>query len=180
MPVALIMAVALATMMLIAAVSDLRTRTVSNRLNLAIAALAVPYWFAVGLTPWPDMAWQVLLALLAFALFLAMYATGGMGAGDVKMIAAVALWCPWHLALMTGVLMSIAGGVVTVGALVWHRARRPRTAGAPAPIADETAESGDAAPVDGVEVPYAVAIAAAGLWMLHQQYLNHFQFNHIA
>ena len=179
MPVALILAVALATMMLVAAVSDLRTRTVSNRLNLAIAALAVPFWFAVGLSPWPDMGWQVLLALLAFALFLAMYATGGMGAGDVKMIAAVALWCPWHLALMTGVLMSIAGGVVSLGALVWHRIRRRKLAGATIPDAIDTGDVPDT-PVDAVEVPYAVAIAAAGLWMLHQQYLNHFQFNHIA
>ena len=28
---------------------------------------------------------------------------------------------------------------------------------------------------DPVEVPYGVAIAAAGLWALHQHYLNQFQ-----
>ena len=46
----------LAILLLYAAVVDVRTFTISNRLNLAIALLAPVYWLSVGLPLWPDAA----------------------------------------------------------------------------------------------------------------------------
>lgn len=156
---AMLLAAALAGMMIAAAISDVRSRTIANKLNLAIALLAVPYWFAVGLTPWPGMAMQLGFAVATFALFVGLYMIGGMGGGDVKMIGAVALWAPPMMLLSMLMVMAIGGGLLSLVMLIEQKWRR----GAEPP-----------------EVPYGVAIAAAGLWMLHQQYLNQFTFNPFA
>jgi prepilin peptidase CpaA len=150
------LAALLAAMMLAAAISDIRSRSISNGLNLAMALLAIPYWFAIGLSPWPDMAIQFGFAFLVFAVFVGLFMVGGMGGGDVKMIGAVALWVPPSLLLPMLMVMAIGGGVLSAGMLIhkyWTKTTEPP------------------------EVPYGVAIAAAGLWMLHQQYLNQFTFN---
>lgn len=154
----LILASVLALMMLAAAVSDLRTRTIANGLNAAMALLAIPYWFASGLAPWPDMAIQFGLAALVFAAFVGLFMVGGMGGGDVKMIGALALWVPPSLMLPMLTVMAIGGGLLS-GAMLVEKIARKRA--------------------EPPEVPYGVAIAAAGLWVLHQQYLNQFTFNAI-
>lgn len=144
----------LALLMIAAAVSDLRSRTISNGLNGAIALLAIPFWFANGLTFWPDMALQFGGAFAVFLLFIGLFAIGAMGGGDVKMIGAVMLWIPLPLFMPTLTVMAVAGGILSAVMLI-HIKMRPSE--------------------KPVEVPYGVAIAAAGLWALHQQYLNQFQ-----
>ena len=49
-----------------AAVIDVRTFTISNRLNLAVALLAPLFWWSVGLPLWPDAAIQVAVAAGVF------------------------------------------------------------------------------------------------------------------
>jgi prepilin peptidase CpaA len=154
--IAMVLAAALALMMIAAAVSDLRSRTISNELNAAMAVLAIPYWFASGLSPWPDMAIQFGVALLVFAVFVGLFMVGGMGGGDVKMIGALALWVPPADMLPMLTVMAIGGGLLSAAMLI-DKYRRKAT--------------------EPPEVPYGVAIAAAGLWVLHQHYLNQFPFN---
>jgi prepilin peptidase CpaA len=144
----------LGLMMIAAAISDLRSRTISNELNAAIALLAIPFWIATGLTLWPDVPVQFGAAFGVFLIFAGLFAIGGMGGGDVKMIGAVMLWIPVPLFLPMLTVMAIAGGILSAVMLI-HMKLRP---------SDKP-----------VEVPYGVAIAAAGLWALHQQYLNQFQ-----
>ena len=143
----------LAILLVVAAVIDTRTFTISNGLNAAIALLAPVYWFAAGLDPWPGMAIQVAVAAGVFALFAIAFFVGMMGGGDVKLAAALALWFPPAATLKFLVLMSIAGGVLTVVVLVVHRLRRRE--GRP-------------------EIPYGVAIAFGGLAILTQRFLNQF------
>lgn len=144
----------LAILMVVAAISDLRSRTISNRLNSAIALFAIPFWLASGLAPWPDIPIQFGAALAVFLVFVGMFAVGAMGGGDVKMIGAVMLWIPLPLFMPTLTVMAVAGGILSAVMLVRIKMR----------------------PSDKpVEVPYGVAIAAAGLWALHQQYFNQFQ-----
>jgi prepilin peptidase CpaA len=143
----------LAVLLLVAAVIDTRTFTISNGLNAAIALLAPVYWLAAGLEPWPGMAIQLAVAAGVFALFAITFFIGMMGGGDVKFAAALALWFPPAATLKFLVLMSIAGGVVTVLVLVVHRLRRRE--GTP-------------------EIPYGVAIAFGGLAILAQRFLNQF------
>ena len=145
--------VALAGILVIAAVVDVRTFTISNRLNLTVALLAPVYWVSVALSPWPGIAIQIAAAAMVFALLAGGFFAGMMGGGDVKLAAAIALWFPPFATIKFLVLMSIAGGFVTVIFLVWHHAKRRE--GRP-------------------EIPYGVAIAFGGLAILTQRFLNQF------
>ena len=59
----------LAAALLWIAVVDIRTYTISDRLNLGIALLAPVYWWAAGVPLWPDAAMQVGVAILVFLFF---------------------------------------------------------------------------------------------------------------
>lgn len=140
---------ALAIALLAAAVSDLRSRLIHNRLTFGIAAAAPAFWWASGLAPWPGMAAQLALGVAAFAIFAGLFALRMMGGGDVKLLTALALWLPWQPFLELLVIMALLGGVLTIVFAVAHRiARRPGR----------------------VEIPYGVAIAGSGLWVLASTY----------
>ena len=132
---------------------DLKTRTIPNWLNLAIALGAVAFWIAVGLPVWPEVALRLAVAFVTFWVFAAAFAMGAMGGGDVKLIAALALWLPWQAVLVLLFLMSIAGGVLTLGYLIRHRLAKRE---------------------DKLEIPYGVAIAFGGLWLISERFLNQF------
>ena len=148
-----ILLIGLAATLVVAAVIDVRTFTISNRLTLAVALSAPLYWLSVSLNPWPDMAAQVGAAVIVFALLAGAFYAGMMGGGDVKLAAALALWFSPAVTVKFLVLMSIGGGVLTLGIVVWHRAKRRE--GRP-------------------EIPYGVAIAFGGLAILTQRFLNQF------
>lgn len=141
---------ALAIALLVAAFTDIRRRQIDNWLNAAIAAGAPLFWWASGLSLWPGVAWQLGIAVVTFAVLAVLFALRAMGGGDVKLLTALALWIEpvWFLRLL--VIMALIGGVLTVALGAWHVARRQR---------------------DRLAIPYGVAIAAAGLWILALQYL---------
>jgi prepilin peptidase CpaA len=143
----------LALLLLVAAVWDLRTRTIPNSLNAAVALLAIPFWWATGIDWWPDAAIQVALAAAVFGLFAVAFALGAMGGGDVKMVAALALWLPPGAVLMMLVIMSLAGGLLTLVMLIRHRVAKSQ---------------------HQLEIPYGVAIAFAGMWLISERFLNQF------
>jgi prepilin peptidase CpaA len=143
----------LAVLLLIAAAGDLRTREIPNWLNGAIALLAIPFLWSVGLSPWPDMAIQLGVALGVFLLFALLFQLGMMGGGDVKMVAALALWLPAGAVLNLLIIMSIAGGVLTLAMLARKRLSKSEAL---------------------LEVPYGVAIAFGGMWVIAEPFLNHF------
>jgi prepilin peptidase CpaA len=144
---------ALAVMLLWAAVVDIRTRTIANGLNLAIALMAPLFWWAAGVDLWPDAAIRVGVAAAVFLLLALAFYAGAMGGGDVKLAAALALWFSPASTLKLLVLMSLAGGLLTLIVMIEHKYKKNE--GRP-------------------EVPYGVAIAFGGLWLLAQRFLNHF------
>ena len=143
----------LAAMLLWAAVVDIRTRTIANGLNLAIALMAPLFWYATGVDLWPDAAIRVAVAVAVFLLLALAFYVGAMGGGDVKLAGALALWFAPGDTLLLIVLMSLAGGVLTLIVMIEHKYKK--TEGRP-------------------EVPYGVAIAFGGMWLLAQRFLNHF------
>ena len=143
----------LAAMLVWIAVVDVRTYTISDRINVAIALLAPVYWLSAGVPLWPDAAIRVGVGVLVFMLFAGMFYLNVMGGGDVKLAGALALWFTPYETLTLIVVMSIAGGLLTLVVLAGHRLRRKE--GRP-------------------EVPYGVAIAVGGMWLLAQRFLNHF------
>lgn len=149
-----ILLLSLLTVLLIAAaVTDIRSRIISNRLNIAIAVLAPLYWLASGIPAWPDMALQIALGIAIFGAFAALFALGLMGGGDVKLLAAVALWFPWQAIGLLILIMAMIGGIITVVTVVHHRVSR--RLGQP-------------------EVPYGVAISLAAMWLVGQRFVYHF------
>jgi len=143
----------LAMILVVAAVIDVRTFTISNRLNLAVALLAPLYWWSIALPLWPGVALHIAFALGVFLLLSVAFYLGMMGGGDVKLAAALALWCSPIGTLRFLVFMSIAGGVLTILVMVLHRLRKKE--GRP-------------------EIPYGVAIAIGALAILAQRFLNQF------
>ena len=143
----------LAALLVIAAVIDVRTFTISNRLNATVALLAPLYWLSIDLAPWPGVAVQLAAGVGVFTLLAAAFYAGMMGGGDVKLAAALALWFSPVSTIKLLVLMSLAGGVLTLGLLAWHRVKNRE--GRP-------------------EIPYGVAIAFGGLAILTQRFLNQF------
>jgi prepilin peptidase CpaA len=148
-----ILLVALAALLLVAAAIDVRTFTISNRLNLTVALLAPVYWLSIALPIWPGVGIQLAAGAGVFALLAAAFYAGMMGGGDVKLAAALALWFSPASTLKFLVLMSLAGGVLTLAVIALHRMQRRE--GRP-------------------EIPYGVAIAFGGLVILTQRFLNQF------
>jgi len=144
---------ALAATLVVAAVIDARTFTISNRLNAAVAAGAPLYWMSIALNPWPGMAIQLAAGAIVFVLLAGAFYAGMMGGGDVKLASALALWFSPAGTIKFLVLMSVAGGVLTLGILGWHHLQRRN--GRP-------------------EIPYGIAIAFGALTILTQRFLNQF------
>lgn len=92
---------------LIGGVHDLLTRKIPNWLTFPamLLGLVAQFWF-VG---WGGMLSGVLGVLVGFALFFPIYASGYMGAGDVKLQMAVGAWMGWWLCL------HVAFGAVMLG-----------------------------------------------------------------
>ena len=140
---------ALAIALLIAGFTDLRTRQIGNWLTGAIALGAPLFWWASGLALWPGVAVQVGVALAAFAVLAGLFALRAMGGGDVKLLTALALWIEpaWFLNLVF--VMALLGGVLTIVFAAWHMIRGNK---------------------ERLAIPYGVAIASAGLWVLSTHY----------
>ena len=141
---------ALAIALLVAAFTDLRSRQIGNWLNGGIALAAPLFWWACDLSLWPEVAMQIGVALGTFAILAVLFALRAMGGGDVKLLTALALWIEPLLFVNLLVMMALLGGVLTIGFAAWHLMRRQR---------------------ERLAIPYGVAIAMAGLWVIGTGYL---------
>lgn len=144
---------ALILLLVAAAVGDVRRLTIPNGLCASVAVLALPYWAASGSAFWPGFAWQLGFALIMFAVLAALFAAGVMGGGDVKLLAALALWLPVRAYVEMMMLVAVAGGVLTLALLIRHRLRKRE--GRP-------------------EIPYGVAIAVGAAVMLAEPLVKQF------
>ncbi|WP_086617028.1 A24 family peptidase [Erythrobacter tepidarius] len=142
--------IALAIALVFAAFTDIRRRQIDNWLNGAIALGAPLFWWSSGLALWPDVAMQLGVALAAFVLLAGLFALRMMGGGDVKLLSVLALWVRPEAFAQLLVIMALAGGVLTIVMGLWHVMRRQR---------------------DKLAIPYGVAIAFGGLWVLAANYL---------
>jgi prepilin peptidase CpaA len=95
-----------------ASVCDLKSRRIPNVLTFGAAAAGLGYAGAMG------GAGGLVVALaggvIGLALWLPIYALGGMGAGDVKLIAAIGVWIGPAGALHAALYAAIAGGALAL------------------------------------------------------------------
>jgi prepilin peptidase CpaA len=165
-------AVAVVSVVLAAAVYDLRTRRLPNALTFGAAGVALAVHGAVG--GWSELAHAVLGWGVGLAFFLPLYALGGMGAGDVKLLGAIGAWLGPMGAVWTGLYGAIAGGVMALVVAIGRGYLRTaiRNVGSlllawflagPRPVEGLTL-----ADSKSIRLPYAVPLAAgalATLWM---------------
>lgn len=152
--------VAVAGLLIIAAASDARRYLIPNWISVGIIALFLPYALLnpIGVNWLGGLA----TAAAAFAFGLGLYALRLMGGGDVKLIAACALWAGPALIAPFLLIVSAAGGALAGGLLVarWIAAARRRRHSPSGAI--EAAGT----PLMRQKVPYGLAIAAGGIFLL--------------
>jgi prepilin peptidase CpaA len=97
----------------VATVTDLRSRRIPNWLVLPflLAGIAVSTW----LGGWHGVGQSLEGMGLGILLFGVLFCLGGMGAGDVKLCAAVGAWIGPGQLLIALVLTGLAGGVMVLG-----------------------------------------------------------------
>ena len=140
--------IAFALAMVASAAADIAWRRLPNWLNAAIAIAYLPWAWAAG-ESWSLIGVGFMVGAVVLAIGFGLFAANVIGGGDAKFAAAVAVWIGFSYDLLRFFLiMSLAGGVLAILALIWQAVtRRPLRR----------------------PLPYGVAIAAAGLdhW-LHQ------------
>lgn len=147
---------AFAALLVIAAVSDIRTYRIPNNVVLAIL-LIYPVHAVVSPAP---VDWLTGLAVFAAALAVGfvLFATKFFGAGDAKLIAATMLWAGPVLALPALLICALSGGIL---ALILLSPLRFVVVNALSSISRES--PGGAAPAR--QMPYGVPIALGGLFV---------------
>ena len=98
---------------------DLYDRRIPNYLTFGSALLA----FAFGLVNggWSGLSVALGGWILGVALFLPFFALRGMGAGDVKLLAALGAWIGPAVLLSLTFYTAIAGGVLALLVVLWQR-----------------------------------------------------------
>ncbi len=160
---------ALLALLAVAALLDLRHRRIPNWLAALAAVLGVAAVASGGLVALGLHAAVSLLVLLAG---MAIWSRGWLGGGDVKLLAALALWAgPGHVAALL-VATTLAGGVLATGMILVSRAgasplltflqihaARLLPAAVPALTTN--------LPRSTASLPYGLAVAAGGAWLVH-------------
>jgi prepilin peptidase CpaA len=150
---------------ILAAYFDVTRRRIPNWISGSILAYGIAGHVWIG--GWTGLVVSVAGLAVGGGILMVLYLIGGMGAGDVKLLAAIGSVIGPYSVFLVLILASLVGGVLAVVALgSWNR--WPSTAHrfvrllADAPVGDGCVEKPSAAPP--VTVPYGVAISV-GTWI---------------
>ena len=150
----------------VAAQADVRTRTIPNRLTFPALLLGIAVHGALGGV---DALKSSLIGMaVAGGVLLPGWLFRWMGAGDVKLMAAVGAWLAWPQALIAVLASLIMGGVISLIVALRRGMLRQALTGAAAIGAAALARSPVLPPAtSGVRFPFALAVFAGstfGLW----------------
>jgi prepilin peptidase CpaA len=141
--------------MAFAAISDMLSMTIANRVSVILIAAFAIIAPLTGMD-WPTYGWHFAAAGMVLAVTFTLFAVGGMGGGDAKLLAASSLWFGFHIVLLQYlVTTAFIGGVLTIAILSYRKS----------PLAAYTARNmflrhfADSQ----VGVPYGVALGIGGL-----------------
>ncbi len=153
-PLMIALLLAFTGLLVIAGGCDLAFYRIPNWISLAIALLFPAQALTSGMGG-EEAGWHAALGAGFFVVGLALQWFRLFGGGDVKLLAAVALWLGWPKILAFLAATALAGGALAIliltARMFLHRRGVLRTWRILSPKAG---------------VPYGAAMAAAGLWML--------------
>jgi prepilin peptidase CpaA len=134
---------------LAATIHDLARREIADW--IPAVALAAGFGWHIGLYGWIGPLYAALGAAAGFAVFLIFYLLGGMGGGDVKLMAGFGALLGAGRLVEAALWTAAAGGVLAACVVAWRAARKRVW---PAAVAGADSDS----------IPYAPAIAV-GVWL---------------
>jgi len=132
-----------------ATAEDLWRRRISNWISGLALAAGLAAHLALG--GWSGLGDSALGALIGFAAFLLFFLMGGMGGGDVKLMAAFGAILGSKQILMAAILAAMAGGLMALVFVAYQAARRALGKGS------------EASPIRKQYIPYAPAISFGAL-----------------
>jgi prepilin peptidase CpaA len=118
-------ALAVVTTGAVASAWDIRTRRIPNAVTLGSAAVALAFhaFDARSLDGLPGaVGWSAAGWVVGLLLFLPLFLLGGMGAGDVKLLAAMGAWLGPGPVCWVAIYGSVAGGLLALPLVVAKRA----------------------------------------------------------
>lgn len=146
--------------LVVSAYCDIRFRILPDTASIILVVLAVVRWSWPA--DWVGLGWSFGYAFALFVFGAATFARGWLGGGDVKLMSATSFFLGANSFISFIVVMSFAGGgislvmLVRILAMKIIRIWRPRPDGAEVAAIEHT-------------VPYGAAIALAGLYILYVQ-----------
>jgi prepilin peptidase CpaA len=141
--------------MLFAAISDALSMTISNRVPVLLVAVFAVVAPLTGMD-WATYGWHFAAGGLVLAVTFGLFALGGMGGGDAKLLAATSIWMGLNIHLVNYLVAStFIGGLLTLAILLYRKS----------PLATYTSHN----PVlrhfadETNGVPYGIALGIGGL-----------------
>ena len=142
--------------MIFAAISDLLTMTIANRVSLMLVGTFAVVAPLTGM----DMTTYSIHFAVGFVVLIStfiLFAIGGMGGGDAKLMSATALWCGYDIALAEYMLgAAMLGGWLTVCIVLYRGTLIAEVAGAKFEFLSRIGDK-------KVGIPYGIALGIVGL-----------------
>lgn len=136
-------------LLLAAGLYDFYWRRIPNMITLPMAGVGIVLQTCTG----AGFSHALIGLMAGGGFFFLCYLAGIMGAGDVKLMAAVSIWLDIPVIIAALVLTIFCGGLLAVAMLIWHRSKKNR--------ADQ-----DKVANGKLSLPYGVAIAAGSVLSL--------------
>ena len=91
--------------------------------NLITYPMILSCWvYSFAFFGWEGLGWSLVGTVVGLALLLPAYAIGGMGAGDVKLLAGVGAWVWGTTTLYAFCVSAVLGGLIAVGMVLYQKA----------------------------------------------------------
>jgi prepilin peptidase CpaA len=138
---------------LAAMIDDLARRQIANWIPLS--ALAAGFGWQIGQSGLNGLLYAGIGTVAGFAVFLIFYLLGGMGGGDVKLMAGFGALLGFHQLISAALWTAGVGGLIALGVLSVRAVRRALGCTTHAAAKQEPGQD---------SIPYAPAIAL-GVWL---------------
>ncbi|BCG97721.1 A24 family peptidase [Mesorhizobium sp. 131-2-1] len=141
--------------MLFAAISDILSMTIANRVSVLLVTVFALVAPLTGMD-WATYGWHFAAGFLVLTVTFGLFALGGMGGGDAKLLAATALWMGFNIHLLEYLVAStLIGGLLTLAILAYRKSPLAAFTGHN-PFLRHFADEANG-------VPYGIALGIGGL-----------------